>query len=310
MRLDNVCVLDSTSRAGVFRKIPGLKSSARQKEARACLKIDDAFQSLTSIRNMLPSGTFKKWEEQKLAVRVGSHILRSDGSISTCKPDLRRRKLSPLDQTPRRKRYSNPPDYGKQSSIDVDPVIQPKNDTPTERRTPTGNVIPVQGVWGSDKIVSISVDGTWCHPSFSLIPDPNYGTFRLVIGGRDSSTHVLASTLNKDRRRYDTFNAPLHMKRGIVRIQLKLPFVAEFESMTLQKVLPTTRHSESATLIETQLAPSMTSQSPRTSVELEVSSHGSLNIPSSHMKCNKSSLETNTSFIFYVGYDGFARYVY
>jgi len=265
--------------------------------------------SLQSIRSLISPACFKKWAKANLAVRIGDWLLTADQKIVRLPRQKTRRKLNETYE-PRRKRYSNPPDYGKQSSIDVDPVIQPKNDTPTERRTPTGNVIPVQGVWGSDKIVSISVDGTWCHPSFSLIPDPNYGTFMLVIGGRDSSTHVLASTLNKDRRRYDTFNAPLHMKRGIVRIQLKLPFVAEFESMILQKVLPTTRHSESATLIETQLAPSMTSQSPRTSVELEVSSHGSLNIPSSHMKCNKSSLETDTSFIFYVGYDGFARYVY
>ena len=94
---------------------------------------------------------------------------------------------------------------------------------------PTGHAMPVQGIWGSDKILSISVDGTFCQPSFSVIPDPNFGTNMLLIGGRDSTMHVLASTVNKDQSRYDTFNAPLHMKRGVVRIQLKLPFVSQFE---------------------------------------------------------------------------------
>lgn len=271
VEVDNIYILNSTSKSTVLRKIPGLKDSRRQKEVLGFLQLDDEYESLVCIRNLLTPSVFNKWKNERLALRIGNHLLGWDGSISLSEPLPQRRKQALSNQQAPSRRFSNP---GETRSSDVHDGCHAPPKIPTE------SVLPMS--WGSDKLLLIKVDDTLCPSSLHIIPDPNFGTFLLTIDGPQDPTYALASALKRES--FDTFTGPVHMGKGAIIIRVKIPFLGDFERLRSMKISPSQVYSSSPISMKTQLRPFESPEGPN---ELEISSNEGIDIdPLNRIQCS------------------------
>ena len=81
--------------------------------------------------------------------------------------------------------------------------------------------------WDSTKIALIEVNGAPVEPSLLFIPDPNYNTPIVALGGRNGRHYTLASSLT--RQDFDVFIGPLRDEDGAVKIRVKMSFLHQFK---------------------------------------------------------------------------------